>query len=73
MKPSFAALRLRLAIVWRTARHAAPVFVNDAIGAAGLGCVSYGAWLVYRPSGFIVGGILAVTTSVLRSARASKQ
>tara|TARA_Y100001001_G_scaffold163842_1_gene194061 strand:+ start:3913 stop:4104 length:192 start_codon:yes stop_codon:yes gene_type:complete len=34
-------------------------FANDAVGLAGAGLLSYGAWLVYQPAGFIVlGGLL---------------
>jgi len=37
----------------------------DALMVAGTACVSYGAWLVYEPAGFIAGGVLLVTAGVL--------
>lgn len=43
----------------------------DALLIAGAGGVAYGAWLVYEPSGFIVGGLLVMVAGWLdsRSAR----
>ena len=39
----------------------------DLIGLAGVGCVGYGAWLIYPPSAFILVGIglVAIAFSVL--------
>ena len=37
----------------------------DAVVAAGAGITAYGAWLVYLPAGFIVGGIAAMALGVL--------
>jgi hypothetical protein len=37
-----------------------PTFARDAAGLAGCGLVSYGAWLIYDPAGFIVGGLVLV-------------
>lgn len=37
----------------------------DALMAAGAGGISYGAWLVYEPAGFIVGGVLLLIAGVL--------
>ena len=37
----------------------------DALMAAGAGGISYGAWLVYQPAGFIVAGVLVLTAGVL--------
>jgi hypothetical protein len=39
-------------------------FANDALALAGAILVSYGAWLVYRPAGFIVGGALLLAASI---------
>lgn len=42
----------------------------DVAGLAGCASISYGAWLIYRPAGFIVAGILLLAGSVL-AARAA--
>lgn len=42
----------------------------DALMVAGAGVVSYGAWLVYAPAGFIVGGVLLMAGGYI-TARAS--
>lgn len=39
----------------------------DVVGIAGIGSVSYGAWLIYQPSAFIVSGIALVTWAALAS------
>jgi hypothetical protein len=36
------------------------VIIRDLIGVAGAASVSYGAWSIYHPLGFIVGGALAI-------------
>lgn len=36
----------------------------DAAGIAGAGLIAYGAWLVYHPAGFIVGGVLLLAGAV---------
>lgn len=33
-------------------------YAPDLLIAAGIGLLSYGAWLVYQPAGFAVGGAL---------------
>jgi ABC-type protease/lipase transport system fused ATPase/permease subunit len=38
---------------------------RDLAGLAGAGLVAYGAWLVYRPAGFIAGGVLLIAASIL--------
>ena len=43
----------------------APHVVVDGIGFAGAGAIAYGAWLIYVPAGFLVGGVLAMALSVL--------
>jgi hypothetical protein len=45
-------------------RHA-PHVANDLIGFAGAGAIAYGAWLIYVPAGFLVGGVLAMALSIL--------
>jgi hypothetical protein len=39
-------------------KMAASSYLADALLIAGVGLVSYGAWLVYEPAGFIVGGVI---------------
>jgi len=43
-------------------------WIRDVAGLAGASSVAYGAWAIYEPAGFIVGGIL-VLAGVLLSAR----
>lgn len=53
-------------------RDEAPVFLRDVAMYAGLASVSYGAWLIYQPAGFIVGGALLSTASVLATMTARR-
>jgi hypothetical protein len=46
------------------------VFARDAAGFAAVASISYGAWLVYQPAGFIVGGSL-ILAGVIMAARGS--
>jgi hypothetical protein len=41
------------------------VLARDFAGVAGAAAIAYGAGLIYRPAGFIVGGLLLVAASVL--------
>ncbi len=56
-------------LVFLTAVAFIPALVRDCIGLAGAGSVTYGAWLIYIPAGFIVGGILAVVVAAFLAAR----
>lgn len=40
----------------------------DVIGLTGVALVSYGAWLIYKPAGFIVLGVLLVAAALRLSA-----
>jgi hypothetical protein len=42
-----------------------PHVIADGLGFAGAGAIAYGAWLIYVPAGFLVGGALAMALSVL--------
>ena len=42
-----------------------PHIVADALGFAGAGAIAYGAWLIYAPAGFLVGGVLLMALSML--------
>lgn len=44
---------------------AIPALVRDVVGLAGVGLVSYGAWLTYPPAGFITGGVLLIVAAAL--------
>lgn len=43
----------------------APHVVFDMLGFAGAVAIAYGAWLIYVPAGFLVGGALAMALSIL--------
>ena len=34
--------------------------IEDGLFAVGAASVSYGAWLIYQPAGFVVGGLLLI-------------
>jgi len=57
MKPLAAALRIIAGAV--------PGLVRDLAGLCGVGLVSYGAWMIYPPAGFITAGLLLVVGSLL--------
>ena len=57
MKPLAAALR--------TIAGAVPGVVRDLAGLAGVGLVSYGAWMIYPPAGFVAGGLLLIVGALL--------
>lgn len=40
-------------------------WIRDVAALCGAASVSYGAWLIYEPAGFIVGGIIALSAAVL--------
>jgi hypothetical protein len=39
--------------------------MRDVAGLCGVGLVSYGAWLIYPPAGFIVGGAMLIVGALL--------
>lgn len=47
--------------------RALPDLIRDACGLAGAGAIAYGAWLVYPPAGFIVGGGLVLVGVLMSS------
>ncbi|WP_407155156.1 hypothetical protein [Bradyrhizobium sp. STM 3557] len=49
----------------RTLARPLPHVALDACGFAGAGSISYGAWLIYVPAGFLVGGALLMALSIL--------
>jgi hypothetical protein len=38
--------------------------IPDVFLIAGAGAISYGAWLIYEPAGFVVAGLLALIAGV---------
>jgi len=44
---------------------AVPGLARDIAGLGGVGLVSYGAWLIYPPAGFIIGGGLLIVGVLL--------
>jgi len=56
-----------LAAAVRTIAMAVPGLVRDLVGLCGVGLVSYGAWLIYLPAGFITGGLLLIVGALLIS------
>lgn len=56
-----------LAVALRTIAGAVPGLVRDLAGLCGVGLVSYGAWLIYTPAGFITAGILLIVGALLIS------
>ena len=38
---------------------------RNGLGFAGAGAIAHGAWLIYVPAGFLVGGVLLIALSVL--------
>ena len=40
---------------------------HDVIGGAGASLLAYGTWLIYRPAGFIVAGVMLIVAAVLLS------
>ncbi|MBX9944858.1 MAG: hypothetical protein K2Y40_12315 [Reyranella sp.] len=54
-----------LAAAVRTIAGVVPGLVRDLAGLCGVGLVSYGAWMIYPPAGFIAGGILLIVGALL--------
>ena len=54
------------------ARIALPLAQN-LLAILGAGFVAYGAWLIYAPAGFIVGGLFMLSVGVIGSLRTSQE
>lgn len=63
-------MKQRLAAILKAAGSLAPALGRDSVGVAGAALVAYGAWLIYEPAGFIVGGAMLLAAAWL-SAKAS--
>jgi len=55
----------QLAVAVRATAAAVPGLLRDLAGLSGVGFVAYGAWLIYPPAGFIVGGSLLILGALL--------
>lgn len=51
---------LRLARVSRALNNVAPAVCQQLCFFGGMAAITYGAWMIYRPAGPIVGGALAM-------------
>ena len=49
----------------RVVAVAMPGLMRDVAGLGGVGLVSYGAWMIYPPAGFIVAGILLIVGTLM--------
>ena len=49
----------------RVVAVAMPGLMRDVAGLGGVGLVSYGAWMIYPPAGFITAGILLIVGTLL--------
>lgn len=58
-------IRAALAAAW----EGVPTLLWNLTGLAGGGLVAYGAWLIYQPAGFIIGGVLLLVGAILLSPR----
>jgi len=54
----------------RAVGRAMPGVIADVAGIGGACLISYGAWLIYPPAGFITGGILTLAGVLLASSKA---
>jgi len=50
-----------------------PAAIPDAMIVAGVGAISYGAWLIQPAAGFITGGVLALILGVSAAISAAKK
>ena len=57
----------QLAAAVRTIAMVVPGLVRDLAGLCGVGLVSYGAWMIYPPAGFITGGLRLIVGALLIS------
>lgn len=44
-----------------------PVIARNILGVAAVALISYGAWLIHEPSGFIIAGLLVLAGVMLAS------
>ena len=49
----------------RVVAVAMPGLMRDVAGLGGVGLISYGAWMIYPPAGFITAGILLIVGTLM--------
>jgi hypothetical protein len=49
----------------RVVAVAMPGLMRDVAGLGGVGLVSYGAWMIYPPAGFITAGLLLIVGTLM--------
>lgn len=64
---TLADIKARLAAALAATQRAIAGNVPDVLLLGGAASVSYGAWLMYAPAGFITGGVLLIVAGVLAS------
>ena len=47
----------------------AVTLIRDLLGLVGVAAMSYGAWLIYEPAGFIVGGVIVAAVAAIGAFR----
>lgn len=71
MTPALAAAVATARAAMAAASVVASEWTPDTLLLAGAGCVAYGAWLIYPPAGFIVGGLLLLVGGYLGASKAA--
>lgn len=51
--------------IWNALVSIAPTLLLDLVGLVAVGLISYGAWLIYPPAGYIVCGLLLLIGVIL--------
>jgi hypothetical protein len=62
----------KIAIALTAVGAGIPVVLRDVVGLTGLGLISYGAWMITPPAGYITAGVLMLVGVILISAKKSK-
>lgn len=69
----FKTIGINVAAGCRAVARAVPGALVDLVGLGGVGSIAYGAWRVYEPAGFIVGGLLLLAGAIVLGAKASRR
>lgn len=62
-----------MAAASKAVAKATPGTLVDLAGLGGVGAIAYGAWRIYEPAGFIVGGLLVLAGAIVLGAKASRR
>jgi hypothetical protein len=68
----FAKIGAALAAIGVASGRAVPVVIRDGIGLCAVGLISYGAWQMTAPAGFITAGVLLLAGVILVSTKKPK-